>query len=181
MLAFTCVFLSLAVSTFATFQVTSPVPSKGWTTAGPNILSWTHNSTDRLNFTAVLTNADASVMSTNNQILAALVDTSLETMTASPPSGGWPTGKGFRVNLVQDPQSLGTVLAQSGEFSILPPNISASASQTAATSQVVANTQTQAGGSTSTNLPMASPNSASPLSVHAGLLAAVALFAAALA
>lgn len=69
-------------------------------------------------------------MSTNNQILAALVDTSLETMTASPPSGGWPTGKGFRVNLVQDPQSLGTVLAQSGEFSILPPNISASASQT---------------------------------------------------
>lgn len=56
-----------------------------------------------------------------SQILAALVDGTTGSQQMNPPSGGWPTGSGFRVNLVQDAQDLNTILAQSGTFSIVNP------------------------------------------------------------
>ena len=49
------VLLTLAVSTVA-YQVTQPSLANGWTTSGPNVIKWNKKSTDRLNFTAVLTN-----------------------------------------------------------------------------------------------------------------------------
>ena len=52
------------------------------------------------------------------QVLAALVDGTLERTSLNPPSGGWPTGSHFRVNFVQDPNNLNTIYAQSGEFNI---------------------------------------------------------------
>lgn len=64
----------------------------------------------------------------SDQVLAALVDGKLGTITANPPSAGWPTGTGFRVNLVQDPDSLNTILAQSGEFNITTPVASSTTS-----------------------------------------------------
>jgi len=52
------------------------------------------------------------------QILAALVDGTLGKTSLNPPSGGWPTGANFRVNLVQDDSNLSAILAQSPEFTI---------------------------------------------------------------
>lgn len=49
------VFLILAASTVA-YEVIQPSLANGWTTTGPNVIKWSQNSTDRLNFTAVLTN-----------------------------------------------------------------------------------------------------------------------------
>lgn len=49
------VLFALAASTVA-YEVTQPTLANGWTTTGPNIIKWNQNSTDRLNFTAVLTN-----------------------------------------------------------------------------------------------------------------------------
>lgn len=54
------------------------------------------------------------------QNLAALVDGTLGKASLNPPSGGWPTGASFRLNLVQDDRNLNAILAQSPEFSILP-------------------------------------------------------------
>lgn len=67
-------------------------------------------------------------MPLGDQVLAALVDGDLGTIIANPPSGGWPVGSGFRVNLVQDPQSLTTILAQSAEFNISTVNGSSTTS-----------------------------------------------------
>jgi hypothetical protein len=61
-------------------------------------------------------------MPQNDQVLNALVDGTLGTIVCNPPSGGWPLGAGFRVNLAQDAQHLDTLLAQSNEFSITLPN-----------------------------------------------------------
>lgn len=48
----------------------------------------------------------------------AVVDGTLAVIACSPPSGGWPSGSGFRVNMVQDAQHLDTIFAQSSEFNI---------------------------------------------------------------
>lgn len=45
-------FVALA----AAYSISSPGGSAGWTTAGPNIVTWTRVSTDALNFTLVLSN-----------------------------------------------------------------------------------------------------------------------------
>lgn len=60
-------------------------------------------------------------MPIDNQVLAALVDGTLGSIVANPPSGGWPIGSGFRVNLVLNPDSLGSILTQSLQFNISSP------------------------------------------------------------
>lgn len=62
----------------------------------------------------------------SSQILAALVDGTLGNTTLNPPSGGWPTGSGFRVNLVANDTQLDTILAQSNTFNITDATASAS-------------------------------------------------------
>jgi len=57
-------------------------------------------------------------MPNGDQVLNALVDGTLGNITCNPPSGGWPTGAGFRVNLVQDATHLNSILAQSSQFNI---------------------------------------------------------------
>jgi hypothetical protein len=49
------ILLASIASAFA-YQVTAPGDTQGWTTAGPNYLTWVRVDTDPLNFTAVLTN-----------------------------------------------------------------------------------------------------------------------------
>ncbi|KIK04653.1 hypothetical protein K443DRAFT_675671 [Laccaria amethystina LaAM-08-1] len=121
--------LSVAASALA-YSVTSPNGSQGWTNQGAQFLSWTRVNTDRLNFTAVLTNQNRALLPTD-QVLAALVDGTLPNTTVNPPSGGWPTpGGGYRVNLVQDATDLNTILAQSPEFNITQPNSTSSSTAT---------------------------------------------------
>ncbi|KAF4575097.1 hypothetical protein EYR36_006453 [Pleurotus pulmonarius] len=116
---FSQILLALALATFSlAYQVTSPGNSQGWTTEGSQLATWTRVDTDPLNFTAVLTNEDRSVMPQNNQILAALVDGTLGQIRLNPPNGGWPTGKAFRLNFCRDSQSLEAILAQSNQFDI---------------------------------------------------------------
>jgi hypothetical protein len=50
-------------------------------------------------------------------MLAALVDGTLLNTTVNPPGEGWPTGKGFQVNLLAS-DSNSTILAQSNQFTI---------------------------------------------------------------
>ncbi|KIJ70126.1 hypothetical protein HYDPIDRAFT_79177 [Hydnomerulius pinastri MD-312] len=123
-----------AVSSAFAYQVTSPGDSTGWTLTGPNYLKWVRVDTDPLNFTAVLTNTNRAVMPLNDQVLSALVDGTLGTIVCSPPSGGWPSGSGFRVNLAQDAQHLDTLLAQSDEFSITAPSSSSGATTSSSSS-----------------------------------------------
>ncbi|EIN10879.1 hypothetical protein PUNSTDRAFT_63770 [Punctularia strigosozonata HHB-11173 SS5] len=124
------VALTFVASALA-YAVTEPSGSQGWTTAGPNVLSWSTVSTDATNFTAVLTNEDRSIMPQNNQILDALVQGSSKSINVNPPSGGFPVGKGFRVNLVKDTDDLSTIYAQSDEFSIVQSSSTLSSTTTA--------------------------------------------------
>ncbi|KAF9226631.1 hypothetical protein BS17DRAFT_494256 [Gyrodon lividus] len=146
--------LLLVVSSAFAYQVTSPGDSQGWTSTGPNSLKWVRVDTDPLNFTAVLTNTNRAVMPLNDQVLNALVDGTLGTIVCNPPSGGWPLGSGFRVNLAQDAQHLDTLLAQSDEFSITTP--SASGGSTSSTS---------APGSIQTSAPAVTPTTSTPSGV----------------
>ncbi|KAF8897731.1 hypothetical protein BD779DRAFT_398444 [Infundibulicybe gibba] len=125
MRAFTAVFLSFAASTWA-YQVLTPNQSSGWTNSGPQPLTWERVNTDRDNFTVVLTNMDRAAMPNGDQVLAAQVVGSTLKTTLNPPSAGWPTGGGFRVNLVASPTELSTILAQSPQFNITPPTGSSS-------------------------------------------------------
>ncbi|KAH7914432.1 hypothetical protein BJ138DRAFT_1000125 [Hygrophoropsis aurantiaca] len=126
MRTFATVFLASIASALA-YQVTSPGGAQGWTTSGPNVLKWQRVDTDPLNFTAVLTNVNQGVMPLGDQVLNALVDGTQGQIICNPPSGGWPTGDGFRVNLAHDVQNLDTLLAQSTQFSITAPSSSSGA------------------------------------------------------
>ncbi|KAG6812992.1 hypothetical protein H0H92_014923 [Tricholoma furcatifolium] len=136
---------------------------------------------------------------TIQQVLAAQVDGSLESTTVNPPSGGWPEGQGFRVNLVKDVNDLNTILAQSSQFSIGLTTSSSSASTSvtlvsattalATTATAPATVATLAAPSTVTHATSsvsassttgtAKPNSASKVFIHVGsvpLLAALCYF-----
>ncbi|KAH7931193.1 hypothetical protein BV22DRAFT_998503 [Leucogyrophana mollusca] len=136
MRAFATVFLASIASAFA-YQVTSPGDAQGWSTSGPNYLKWQRVDTDPLNFTAVLTNVNQAVMPLGNQVLNALVDGTLSQIICNPPSGGWPSGAGFRVNLAADAEHLDTLLAQSDQFSITAPSSSSGATTSSSSTSCV--------------------------------------------
>jgi len=106
------------VSSACAYQVLTPSNSSGWTTAGPNIVTWQRVVTDPQNFTMLLVNQNQGVLSGGQEILVALVNGSALTYTVPPPSGGFPVGTGFQINFVQDTQNVNTIYAQSGQFAI---------------------------------------------------------------
>ena len=141
------------VSSACAYQVITPGNSNGWTTGGPNIVTWQRVDTDAQNFTMVLVNQVGSslhtasslhpasflgvsqnqaVLSGGQEILVALVNGSALTYTVPPPSAGFPPGTGFQVNFVKDAQSLTTIYAQSGQFAITASSSTTSPSRTAA-------------------------------------------------
>lgn len=52
------------------------------------------------------------------KLLASRVDGTKGKVNLSPPSGGWPTGSDFRVNLVASADAFDTIYAQSTNFDI---------------------------------------------------------------
>ncbi|KAG1783107.1 GPI-anchored small secreted protein [Suillus placidus] len=178
------ILLASIASAFA-YQVTAPGDTQGWTTVGPNYLTWVRVNTDPLNFTAVLTNQNQAVMPQGPQVLNALVDGTMGSIVCNPPSGGWPQGSGFRVNLAADAQHLDTLLAQSNQFNINSSTSSTgSTTKTATTSISVTNAVTPTTGAASTT---SSDTSTTPTSksaailgmkVETGFMTAVAAFAA---
>ncbi|KAG2077232.1 hypothetical protein BDR04DRAFT_1113301 [Suillus decipiens] len=193
------ILLASIASAFA-YQVTSPGGSQGWTTSGPNYLTWERVDTDPLNFTAVLTNVacNQGAMPQGDQVLNALVDGTLGTIQCNPPSGGWPQGAGFRVNLAANAQNLDQLLAQSSQFNINSTTSSTSSTtDTAATSSslvttvVTSTTPVVSSTSTTHTTPIASSTSSDTsttptassaailgMKVEAGFLTAVAALAA---
>ncbi|TFY80048.1 hypothetical protein EWM64_g3969 [Hericium alpestre] len=119
--------LSFVASALA-YTVSQPSASQGWTTVGPNTVVWSRVNTDALNFTILLVNQDTSILPSKSEVLSAFVDGSAGQLTVSPPSGGFPIGTGFQVNLVQDPQHLTTIYAQSSQFEIKASPANASSS-----------------------------------------------------
>ncbi|EKM59253.1 uncharacterized protein PHACADRAFT_249575 [Phanerochaete carnosa HHB-10118-sp] len=115
--------LAFAASALA-IQVTAPTNATGFFTSGQNTVSWTSVSTDPSNFTIVLVNESESP--TYSQVLDALVDTSLGTIKVNPPSAGWPTGKGFQINLIASADQTGGIFAQSNDFTFVTPTGSSS-------------------------------------------------------
>jgi len=115
--------LSLVASACA-YQILTPSNSSGWTTVGPNLVSWQRVNTDSNNFTMVLVNQDKTIMPSGEEILIATVDGTQNSIAVPAPSGGFPTGTGFQVNFVKDSQDLTTIYAQSNQFSIIKPNTS---------------------------------------------------------
>ncbi|OSX60095.1 hypothetical protein POSPLADRAFT_1147423 [Postia placenta MAD-698-R-SB12] len=143
MLASVTVLLALATSAFS-YMVTSPSNSSGWTTSGPNVVTWTKVDTDRANFTIVLNNQQVTPQYT--QILDAFVVGTDGSVTVNPPSGGWVAGSNYRVNLVQDSNDLSALLAQSGFFTIAQ---ASSASSTFSSSSTGSSSAASSSGSVS--------------------------------
>jgi len=106
------------VSSACAYLVLTPGNANGWTTAGPNTVTWQMVSTDPQNFAMLLVNQDQGILPGGQELLAAVVNGSLLTYTVSSPSGGFPVGTGFQVNFVKDAQDTNTILAQSGQFAI---------------------------------------------------------------
>jgi len=171
--SFACV-LALISSTMG-YQVIVPNPSQGWTNSGGQPFVWQRVDTDPQNFTALLTNVNEG--SANNQVLAALVNGFLGNTTLLPPSTGWPTGSGFRLNIVKDTQDLNTILAQSDEFNISVATSSSTLSGVVGTSisstgtvPTVLNPTTPGASSTTATLAPAKSNGAlRHVQAHVGL------------
>ncbi|CAE6433298.1 hypothetical protein ACGC1H_001531 [Rhizoctonia solani] len=140
--------LSLIASAVA-YEVTYPSASDKWF-AGTvtNTFKWDRVNTDATSFCLVLVNDDRSLLPVNNQQLIATVPGSTGSVEVPAPSGGFPVGKGFRVNMVKSPTELTTILAQSPEFEIVSGTGTSSGTLSATSSisrSVVVVTPTSAG------------------------------------
>jgi len=123
------VLLALAASAFA-YKVDQPNALQGWTNSGSQLVVWERVSTDPANFTIILTNVDRALLPQDQILMAQQDGTGQTQVSVGPPSGGWPSGPHFRVNLVKDVNEPNTILAQSSEFTIGPSSSSGSALST---------------------------------------------------
>ncbi|KAG1735281.1 uncharacterized protein EDB91DRAFT_1295476 [Suillus paluster] len=165
----TAILLATVTSTFA-YQITTPGGPHGWTTAGPNSMTWVRVDTDPLNFTVMLTNqaCNPAAMPQGSQILDQYINGTLGQTVCSAPSGGWPEGYAFQVNLV-NAEDLNTLLAQSDQF-----NITASISSGGSSTQ----SSTSSTSSTTSTTPTGTNAAAVGMNVETGFLTAVAAMAA---
>ncbi|KAH8830380.1 Quinolinate phosphoribosyl transferase [Flagelloscypha sp. PMI_526] len=157
---FANIFVALAaILGVVAFEVTSPTATQGWTSSGPQTLSWKRVQSDPTSFAIVLTDGNPA----NNVILMDTVDaTSATSTTVNPPSSGWPSGK-YQVNLVKSKDDETSILAQSGQFTFA----SAGASGLATPSTEDRTGTTMVVQSTSAN-PSASSSEADPSALAAG-------------
>ncbi|KAJ7682597.1 hypothetical protein DFH06DRAFT_1119805 [Mycena polygramma] len=183
--------LAAFVASVSAISITSPSGSQGWTNDGAQTVKWTAVSTDPKNCTIVLITANNP---STAQVLDALVDTSLDTITVNPPSEGWPApGSGFRVNFVNSTEDLNTILAQSDPFAIKACSVQAityvySLATTPTTPTATPATPTNSAGagasgstSDSASAPISSNAALPSVSVHTSLAGALVLLSALLA
>ncbi|KAI0082422.1 hypothetical protein K474DRAFT_1655185 [Panus rudis PR-1116 ss-1] len=132
MLAFTtAAFFALVSSAFA-LSVTAPENGTNWGSQEPQIVAWTKVNTDPSTFAITLVH-QASQPNTR-QLLKENVDANSGQITLDAPSGGWPTGTAYQINLVQDGQHLDSILAQSQQFNIVEGSGDASSAASSASS-----------------------------------------------
>ncbi|KJA28287.1 hypothetical protein HYPSUDRAFT_33604 [Hypholoma sublateritium FD-334 SS-4] len=108
--------LLIVPATFA-FTITTPSDLQGWTSKGPQPLNWQRVDTDPTSFAVVLVN---QVQGTGFSpvVIDQGVDGTTGQTLCQPPSGGWPVGVGFQVNLIPNATALDSILAQSQVFNI---------------------------------------------------------------
>jgi len=160
------------------YEITVPVKNATWFSRMNEPVAWVKNGTDASNFTIVLVEGGSQI-----GVLAAFVNGNQVNSSelVRPTSGGFPTGNNFQIQLVQDPQNLGTIYATSEVFNILPNTTTTSSSKTV--QQTATNPLTTTNGNpTSTggfSDPTQSFSGASHNSVLTGnlILAAGALYA----
>jgi len=179
--------LALFVASTLAFTVTKPATDDTWDlNASSQTVTWTSVSSDRSNFSIVLTNQESQP--SYSQVLKALVVATDGTTTVSPPATGWPSGSGFQVNLVQDATDLNAILAQSGKFNISVSTSSQSSSSHSST--LIASNPASTPSSTGSGEPSGtSDTSTTPhqsggavgLNIQTGFIASVALLGAILA
>jgi len=124
---FSTVFVPLSIFAAAVqaITVTSPRDGDTWSIEGPNTVSWTSVSSDPNVFQIILTNPAGSQV----QTLVAQQATTSKTVQVRAPSGDFPTGSMWRVNLMSTTNT-GSILAQSGYFNITDAVASVSGSVT---------------------------------------------------
>jgi len=159
---------------------------QGWTTSGPQNVTWQRANSDNLNFTALLTNQ--VLPNFTSQVLAALVNGTTGATVLYSQNGGFPTGDHFRLDFVLNSTELNTILAQSPEFSISDNSSTSSTTtgSTVATSSLTSPTDTSDSSGTSGTSPSIIPTSsnggaASFYPVQTGFLVLISLLGFALA
>jgi len=184
--------LSLAASSMA-IQVLSPTTGTVWGSAsGPQTVSWTSVSSDPTSIKIVLVSSDQLTQDT--LVAQQATGTGQVSITVAPPSGGWPTGVNWTIN-IENATGNG-ILAQSGQLdivagsgtttgslatgtanSIVPSTVSGLVKTTSTPVVVVTQAGAQATDSASsqTNLnPTGTSAGVSAFQISSGLLAAVA-------
>jgi hypothetical protein len=117
----TSIFFGLSfVASALAVAVTSPVNGDVWGTAIPSYtVSWTSVSSDPSTLSVYLVNPSGSV----DDELVAQANTAAGSVTVNAPSGGWPVGSQWRINLMNIPTTGSAgILAQSGTFNITSGN-----------------------------------------------------------
>jgi len=137
------------VASACAYQIITPGNSNGWTTGGPNNVTWQRVDTDQTTFSMVLVNQDKSLLPSGSEILIATVSGALGVITVPPPSAGFPVGNGFQVNFVNDTTHLNTILAQSSQFAITQSNSTTSSASASNAVVTVAPNPSQQTGSAS--------------------------------
>ncbi|OCH90242.1 hypothetical protein OBBRIDRAFT_887826 [Obba rivulosa] len=99
------------------YQIISPNSTSGWTTEGPNVVTWTKLATDPPNFSLLL----QFPVSGGGEELALVADVNGDLGQLVVPSFEVSPGNGFRVNFV-DVTDNDEIFAQSAPFSIVPSN-----------------------------------------------------------
>ncbi|KAF8195675.1 hypothetical protein K438DRAFT_1934151 [Mycena galopus ATCC 62051] len=185
---FTSLVVAAFVASVSAIQILTPGPGSNWLNNQSNIVTWSSVDTDPLNFTIVLINKNTTTAPVPQQ-LDALVVTSLDHTTVSPPSEGWPAvGGNYFLQFLLSTENT-TQLAESQAFAINAPAVSSSsATPTLPPSTPVAPTEpaTNTGTSDSSSAaPSTSPSGTSAalsnMGVHTGLVGAFVLLSAILA
>jgi len=148
----------LFVATALGISVTSPVEGASWDASkSTQSVAWDFVSTDTPSLSISLVNM--VVNPSVNIVLKEDVTTSSGSATVNAPSSGWPTGKGYQINLIQ--KNNNAILAQSQQFNITgtttPLSSSVSSSRSSSRSST-AYPQNTAGG----DLPSSSTDSSLP-------------------
>jgi hypothetical protein len=159
--------LALAASA-AALQVTQPTNSTGFSTDGQNTVAWNAVSTDPANFTIVLVNMN--VFPNYQQVLNALVVSSLGKIQVNAPSEGWPAAgvPGYQINLVRDSENLQSILAQSDDFTFHAPKNNATNSSSSALSSPAVITVGPTAATTSPSNPSSGDQSLNPSTSDTG-------------
>jgi len=136
-----CLFALLSfVAAASAYKVLTPGDTAGWSTAGPNTVTWQRVDTDPATFTMLLVNQNNNALPGGKEVLIATVDGTTGKINVPLPSSGFPAGNAFQINFVKDPQNLDAILAQSQQFAIAQSSTTASASSTVASASPAGST-----------------------------------------